>query len=122
MDVTTTLTREESPEPVGTDALTCDLRYETGRVIAAISGELDVASAAGLERRLLALLMLPLSEITLDLAGLSFMDSTGLSVLVRVSHAAADLRTAMTVVHPNDRVAWMLSLTRIGDVVSDSAS
>jgi len=124
----TTLTRTDTarraPAEVqveaGTRELRCDVSYETGLVIATIAGELDLESAPGLERRLGALLMLPLEAMTIDLAGVSFMDSAGLSALVRVHRMANDLRMHLRIEQPSDRVAWMLDLTRLGaTVVSD---
>ncbi len=101
--------------------LTCEVSYETGRVIATVAGGLDLDSAPGLERHLRALLMLPLATITIDLTGLDFMDSVGLAALVRVHQMASELRMGLAIEHPSDRVAWMLDLTRLGEtVVSDT--
>ena len=128
MESGSTLTREMSPEVGDSDdaedddrALTCEVSYETGRVIATVAGELDVESAPGLERHLRALLMLPLDSVTIDLTRLAFMDSSGLSALVRVHQMASELRMGLSIENPNDRVAWMLDLTRLGaTVVSDT--
>jgi len=125
MDNGSTLTREGSPEAEDAEdddrALTCEVSYETGRVIATVAGELDLESAPGLERHLRALLMLPVNAITIDLTRLSFLDSAGLGALVRVHQMATDLRMDLALEHPNERVAWMLDLTRLGAaVVSDT--
>lgn len=121
MDHGSTLTRDSSPEAEDAEdddrGLTCDVTYETGRVIATVAGELDLESAPGLERHLRALIMLPLSSITIDLTGLSFMDSAGLGALVRVHQTATDLRMDLAVEHPSERIAWMLDLTRLGAAV-----
>ncbi len=130
MDNGSTLTREGSPECSDADDaedddrdLTCEVSYETGRVIATVAGELDIESAPGLERHLRALLMLPLDALTIDLTRLVFMDSTGLAALVRVHQMASELRMNLSIEHPDDRVAWMLDLTRLGAaVVSDTTS
>ncbi len=126
MNHNSTLTRESSSDAEDDEdderGFACEVSYETGRVIAAVSGELDLESAPGLERHLRALIMLPLNSITLDLTRLSFMDSAGLAALVRVHQMAAELRMDFAIEHPNDRVVWMLDLTRLGAAVVSGPS
>lgn len=52
------------------------------------SGELDVATAPTLERALQAIELTAAQRIILDLRGLSFMDSTGVHLLLRASQRA----------------------------------
>ena len=47
------------------------------------SGELDIASAAALERELLRVEQTDACNVTLDLSGLTFMDGAGVHVLLR---------------------------------------
>ena len=53
------------------------------------AGELDMATVARLDRQLSELLAAGVRRVVLDLRGLTFMDSTGLSVLLRWAGAAA---------------------------------
>jgi anti-anti-sigma factor len=64
---------------------------EGGEHVLRVKGELDIATAPDLERVLLT--VRPRGErVVLDLAGLRFMDSTGLRVLLRAQAAARDGR------------------------------
>jgi anti-sigma B factor antagonist len=57
-------------------------------VVLTLSGELDAASAPGLEKRLGEVLADARGRVLLDLNGLSFVDSTGVSVLIRAKQEA----------------------------------
>jgi anti-anti-sigma factor len=92
----------------------CVVGHDTYRCRVALHGELDLRVASSLERRLLALLQLPLREMVIDLSELSFVDSTGLTALVRAQHAANEARIEFVVCHARERVEWMLSLTGLG--------
>jgi anti-sigma B factor antagonist len=92
-------------------AFRCLVEHDTYRCTVALHGELDLRVARTLERRLLALLQLPLREMEIDLSELSFIDSTGLTALVRAQHAAREARIEFVVCHASERVEWMLSLT-----------
>ena len=53
-----------------------------GAALMRISGELDVAAAPELRRHLIDLVDEDVRQVTMDLAAVSFIDSSGLSVLV----------------------------------------
>jgi anti-sigma B factor antagonist len=76
-----------------------DVESEPPQLRLVLKGELDLASAPLLERAIEALPWPELSELTLDLAGVRFIDSTGLSVLIRASHRAATADLRFSVVH-----------------------
>ncbi|HEY3724093.1 MAG TPA: STAS domain-containing protein [Acidimicrobiia bacterium] len=66
-----------------------EARHGSG-VVVSVTGELDIATAPLLHRRLCELLCLPIDSLTVNLAGVTFMDSTGLAVLVRLLPEADD--------------------------------
>jgi anti-sigma B factor antagonist len=92
-----------------------------GRVVVALRGELDVADAASVVAALAAVAARE-GEIIVDLAGLEFIDSSGVAALVRVRkqarHAGGDLLLAA----PQVQVLRLLALTRLIDVFSVHAS
>jgi anti-sigma B factor antagonist len=94
------------------------VEHQTNRVVVSVHGELDLASAPVLQRQLLALVNLPVPSIALDLSELSFMDSTGLSVLVRARHVADDHGVAFELVNPSPEIDWMLSLTGLAPLAA----
>jgi len=61
---------------------------EDGAVVLALSGELDVITAPDLALELDELAAEACPRVLLELSGLSFVDSAGVSVLVKARHAA----------------------------------
>jgi anti-sigma B factor antagonist len=68
-----------------------EVRQGSG-VVVFVTGDLDLATAPALSRRFAELLSLPLDSLTIDLAGVEFMDSSGLKVLNQV-RVGADERS-----------------------------
>jgi anti-sigma B factor antagonist len=60
------------------------------RVVVHLTGDIDIASAGLLESALRALQMDGRPSVILDLAGVEFLDSTALGVLVRAHRRAVD--------------------------------
>ena len=86
-----------------------------GHVVVALRGELDLAGAAGVAAALAAVAARQ-PEIVVDLAGLEFIDSSGVAALARgrkhARHAGGDLLLAA----PRQQVLRVLTLTRLIDV------
>jgi anti-anti-sigma factor len=82
--------------------------HPDGTVVVTVRGNLDVDSAGGLLSALDAALERPVPRIVVDLSGVEFCDSTGLSAFVighnRVAHAGGWLRLAA----PNEWVTRLL--------------
>lgn len=79
--------QERSIRPATTPGFVTDFSLtftrDSGAVVVGVSGELDCATAPILEERLVDLLTDQGNlSIVLDLAGMTFVDSTGLSVFV----------------------------------------
>lgn len=55
------------------------------------------------------------TEVRLDAAAVTFLDSTGLTVLVRLARDAAERRVLLRVVALSPRVADLLEHTGVGD-------
>jgi anti-anti-sigma factor len=72
----------------------CDVVHERARVRIALSGELDIASAPQLDQTLRTFLYTGFGRVVIDLRRLSFIDSTGLHLILRYAEAArrAELR------------------------------
>nr|WP_277349641.1 STAS domain-containing protein [Planosporangium thailandense] len=83
-----------------------------------LSGELDLASAEALRDQLAAEVAAtkPLS-VVVDLGQVTFMDSTALSALIHVQHAAADAGAALRVVSPSPFVARLLHITGVAEAL-----
>jgi anti-sigma B factor antagonist len=91
------------------------------QVVVVLRGELDVAVAVRIVAEL-SVVAARERDMIVDLAGLEFIDSSGLAALARVRkqarHAGGDLLLAA----PQGQVLRLLSLTRLIDVFSVHAS
>ena len=83
--------------------------HENGVVV--VAGELSLAEAPVLERHLADVLGSASSAIVVDLAGVDFIDSTGLSVLVRAQQQASERGVEFGVQNPRAQAHRLLSLT-----------
>jgi anti-anti-sigma factor len=68
--------------------LRCDVVHERARVRIVVAGELDLVGAPRLEQTLRTFLYTGFGRVVLDLRRLSFMDSTGLHLVLRYAEAA----------------------------------
>jgi anti-sigma B factor antagonist len=84
-----------------------------GRIEVALYGELDLQSAPLIERRLEQLSSEHHTEIVFELAGLQFIDSSGLSVLLRCAQSA----TRVSVRHPSPIVERVIVATGLESVL-----
>lgn len=79
--------------------------------IVALSGELDIATAPDLEQQVKELNGSPLARLVLDFRNLSFIDSTGLRVVLGIAEAASDRDTPLMLVRGPEGVQRVFSLT-----------
>jgi anti-anti-sigma factor len=79
-----------------------------------VSGELDLATSPALEAELERASAGP-ELVILDLRGVTFMDSTGLSLLVKAQRRAQDSRRRLAVVKGGPQVERLLTLTGVAD-------
>ena len=85
----------------------------TGRTaVITLTGEFDVVCADAFKRRLADSIEDEPPHVVLDLRPLTFIDSTGLAMLLRVNEMAADQGFALWVVSgPDDPPAKIFSMT-----------
>ncbi|MCX5384433.1 STAS domain-containing protein [Streptomyces sp. NBC_00083] len=96
----------------------------TGPVLA-VSGELDYASAEGLRDLIAATTLEPGQRLVLDLGGMDFCDSSGVSALIAAhNHAqAAQAHAALAAVPANTlRILRIVGLDQIFPLYPDSAT
>jgi anti-sigma B factor antagonist len=83
---------------------------KAGYTVLAISGEVDVYSAPDLRSRVGDLVDSGHRQLVLDLSGVEFLDSTGLSVLVASQNRVREIGGGLTLVCSQE---WLLKLFRI---------
>jgi anti-anti-sigma factor len=92
-----------------------EVRDQDRAVVIGVSGELDLASSPALESELAHGAASGAELIVVDLRELEFMDSTGLSVLVRAHQRATESGRRFAVVRGPQQVERLLSLTGVAD-------
>lgn len=88
-------------------------RIQDGYAVVELHGELDISSASGLREQLFDILADQAASLILDLSGLSFIDSTGISVLVAAERRAHELGGSLSLVGPQKIVARVLHITSL---------
>jgi anti-anti-sigma factor len=81
----------------------------------AFNGELDIAGAQEAEEALRQAEADRAGALTIDLRGLTFMDSTGLRLLVAADRRANETGRALRIVRGPDPIQRVLELTGLGD-------
>jgi len=84
-------------------------------IVIGVSGELDLASSPELERELERTTASGAELLIIDLRKLEFMDSTGLSVLVRAHQKATQSGKRLAIVKGPQQVQRLLSLTGVAE-------
>ncbi len=92
-----------------------ELHDGTQAVVIGVSGELDLASSPALERELERGAASKAELVIVDLRDLEFMDSTGLSVLVRAHQRAIENGQRFGIVKGPQQVQRLLTLTGVAD-------
>ena len=92
-----------------------------GHVVVALRGELDVADAVSVAAALAAVAARE-PEIIVDLAGLEFIDSSGVAALARGRKLARDAGGDLRLAAAQQQVLRVLTLTRLIDVFPVHAS
>jgi anti-anti-sigma factor len=80
-----------------------------------VSGELDVVAAPELKTCLAGLAQ---GDIAVDLAAVTFMDSSGISVLIGAHQQSADLGHRLTLRSLSPAVAKVLKITGVDSVLT----
>lgn len=80
-----------------------------------VSGELDLASSMALEEELVRVTESDAAQVIVDLRELEFMDSTGLSTLVKAHQRAEEAGQRFALIRGPQQVQRLLTLTGVAD-------
>jgi len=78
--------------------------HRQGVLVAGVTGEIDVSNAASLEREIAGELDDDAAGLVVDLAGLEFMDSSGVHLLFGLSRRLAERGLGFAIVMPPESV------------------
>jgi anti-sigma B factor antagonist len=102
---------------------TLDTAVHGGRCDLIVTGEIDVYSADDVAALGMLNLTEPrVTELIVDLAGVSFIDSTGLGALVRIRNIALEFNKEVTFRDPSPRVQKLFKLTGLDSVLAASTA
>jgi anti-anti-sigma factor len=93
--------------------MTVQRRDAGRRAVVAVAGEVDIASSPALRSALETALDAGPHELWVDLCATTFMDSSGLHVLMQLQRRAEELRRRVTVICPPGNVRRVLDLTGV---------
>jgi anti-sigma B factor antagonist len=99
---------DRPPEP-----FRCDVEPDRGRVRVVPHGEIDVATVGELERRLRELRDSGFDQLVVDLRGVTFMDSTGLRLLLAWDDEARRNGIGFRLVAGSDPVQRLFELSGV---------
>jgi anti-sigma B factor antagonist len=85
-------------------------RDGTGAVLR-VTGEVDLTSAPRLDDEVTALIEGAVTDLTIELKGVSFMDSTGLRVLLKASKMIDSNGGKLQLAQPSDPVKRLLEVS-----------
>lgn len=101
-----------------TTAFTYRVDRDIDRVTVHLAGEVDLAAAPRVETAIdEALAAEDGVDITVDLDGVTFLDSTGLRVLVAAHTRCAAEGRSLTLVNPSTAVSRILEITGLGQTL-----
>jgi len=87
------------------------------RTVLRVEGEVDLATAPQLDAAIDAAVTSGVREVCVDLCGTTFMDSSGLHVLVAATRRAAEVGCELTLVYPPGPVARVIELSGVGELI-----
>ncbi|HVR06109.1 MAG TPA: STAS domain-containing protein [Solirubrobacteraceae bacterium] len=106
---------QEAPKPGALDLDSS--RGEGGLVTLTLRGELDLAGVPGLEERLAEIEQEGVERIAIDISALSFIDSSGLRVLLLADGRARERGHELLLTQPTEPVRRVLEMTGALDLL-----
>jgi anti-sigma B factor antagonist len=97
----------------------CSLEFVSGtdHITVVVTGDVDLTATPLVDEAMTHLGMDP-RNLRIDLRGVTFMDSTGINMLVRVNNACVDNGGSLTVVAPTDAIRELFEITRLDKVLT----
>ena len=87
------------------------------RYVITVSGEVDLASSPDLDTAIIAAIESGSSSLVIDLTDVSFMDSSGLGVIVRGLKRCREADKDLDLVITNERVLKVFGITGLDQVI-----
>jgi anti-anti-sigma factor len=95
------------------DALTVDVRDENGTVVVRLSGELDMTGVVKARAAIDPALGGNPRRLVLDAGGLDYMDSSGIALLILLTHKAPEVQVR----NPTPIVRQLIEMTGLSEIL-----
>ena len=92
------------------------------RYLITVSGEVDLATSPELDVAIIAAIDSGTTSVVIDLTDVSFMDSSGLGVIVRALKRCREAENDLDLVITNERVLKVFGITGLDQVIPIHAS
>jgi len=92
------------------------------RYLITVSGEVDLATSPELDVAIIAAIDSGATSVVIDLTDVSFMDSSGLGVIVRALKRCREAENDLDLVITNERVLKVFGITGLDQVIPIHAS
>lgn len=96
-------------------SMTLTKTQQADTTIVGVTGEVDVSNAAELRNMLSTCLAFGPQTLEVNLSGASYIDSTGIGVLVGTANRASEQGVSFAVVSPQRNVARVLALLGVDE-------
>lgn len=106
-----------SLDPITSELVSVDVSVTGSGAVVTAAGEIDSTSAPVLRERLEALLQSEVTEFTVDLTAVTFLDSAGLCVLAAAHRSAARQDVTMRVLASSRAVIRPLQITGLWNLL-----
>lgn len=101
-------------------AFTADAHVDGTDAVVVVTGDLDLATVPRLETALTDAFARDgeLQRVVVDIAGVEFVDSSGLTALIKANRRAGEESLSFVLRSPSDRVRRTLQLTQLETVLA----
>jgi len=93
------------------------VNQDNTHTVLTVAGEIDLSTSGQLDSAVIEALAQETSHLTLDLSEVTFLDSSGLGVIVKALKRAKESNTTFDVVAANERVLKVFNLTGLAEVI-----
>ena len=97
--------------------LIVDVRSEAGHTVLAVTGEIDIHTAHTLQDRLADVVASGERTLIVDLGGVEFLDSSGLSALVGGLNKVRDVGGSLSLACPHANLLKLFAITGLDQVL-----
>jgi anti-sigma B factor antagonist len=112
----------DDPPLFSDDPLSLSISEGPGYVVVSVAGEIDAGTECALRDVLASVLARGVLRVVVDLAGVAFLASSGIGILMAARKVLAAEGGSLVLASPRGEVAQILSLTGVSELIPVAAS